>query len=123
MSAGFFDAIADCVVRSRRTRRPRVDDKPTAKTCIDCGFLKLRAAFYTSTGTKDGLQSRCKMCDNANRRKRSLGELAVTQGANENVVEHAVALARKAALVATPRVGGYRYEGVRGGMLLAGYVP
>lgn len=40
---------------------------PTTKRCIDCLDYKPLDSFYVNRGSNDGLQSRCKPCDNNKR--------------------------------------------------------
>lgn len=83
------------------------------KTCIDCNRSKPRSAFYRNCSAKDGLQSRCKACDNRGRAARARGEI----GTRENFVEHSVRASRRD-MVLLHRGD---YVGVTGGPLLYGY--
>ena len=89
------------------------------KICIDCGLPYPLAAFYTSTSSRDGRQSRCKECDNKRRTEHNQGlhmRPEVQQASEQKV-------ARKLAMTSSPTAGKpYSYEGVRGGFLIYGYV-
>ena len=86
-----------------------------AKTCPGCGYIKPISAFHGNAGKRDGAQPRCKSCL-ANRTRSTRRSLRSH--------ERAIVVAREAAFVITvDRVADTkRYEGVRGGLLLAGYV-
>jgi hypothetical protein len=106
-------------------------DKRPTKICIDCGLPKLLSAFYTSTGTKDGRQSRCKECDGKRRAAHQRGEHPKGDLAK---LDHERDVARKRAMEAkrpnkaAEGEGGVEEperaygEGVRNGPLIYGYI-
>ena len=87
------------------------------KTCIDCKETKPPRFFYRNRGAKDGLQSRCKICDNRNRcYGKPRGDVRTSVEFHERDVREA---RRRASELAKRE---YVYDGVTGGPLIAGYV-
>jgi len=80
------------------------------KTCPGCGYIKPSSAFQSNASKPDRMQSRCRSCVAAKRANR--GHLKRVEA------ERDAARARAARLVTAKRA----YMGVRGGLLLAGYI-
>lgn len=80
------------------------------KTCPGCGYIKPTSAFQANASKPDRMQSRCRACC-ARKRERVFVLKHVEK-------ERDAARSRAAAFVTEKR----RYVGVRGGLLLAGYI-
>lgn len=91
------------------------------KICIDCGLPYPLAAFYTSSSTKDGRQSRCKECDKKRRTEYNQG-LHVKASEQDGYEREASRKRASEATSAAGKAARYTYKGVSGGFLIHGYV-
>jgi hypothetical protein len=91
------------------------------KICVDCGLPYPLAAFYTSSSSKDGRQSRCKECDNKRRAEHNQGLHVRASAQNDFVRETSRKRAAEVA-AAAGKAAPYTYKGATGGFLIFGYV-
>jgi len=98
------------------------------KECIDCSFPFPLAAFYTSTSSKDGRQSRCKGCDRRRRAEHNRGLHVKASDQIDFEREESRKRAMEVVALSKPVIEGAEgvevrpYEGVKGGYLIYGYV-